>query len=137
LEANDQPHVDCRQQDRQRAIDQRAIDEDIDVPQAIAKDRCPDADGNRQKKERGHGSIQELQRGVRRIERSDQPTEPTIGNIKVNASRRADLSNPGAGFSYPQPYEIVGAQSPSTLVLSQRPPSSERENRTRHQCQFQ
>ncbi len=52
LQANHQAHVDPRQDDRQRAIDQGAVDDDIDIPQPVAQNGDGEAEDDREQDER-------------------------------------------------------------------------------------
>src|SRR5262249_13744554 len=66
LQPDDETSVDHRQQRRQRAVDQRLVDDGIDVPESIAQNSNTDGEGEGEKEEKLKELVQQLVGRVRR-----------------------------------------------------------------------
>ncbi len=52
LQANDQANIDRRQDDRECAIDQGAVDDDVDIVEPVAQQGDPDGEGEKDRQDR-------------------------------------------------------------------------------------
>src|SRR5262249_21288694 len=85
-----QTEIQRAQQSGQRAIDERPVNDGIDVPEMIAQNRYPYRDGNGDKKQDAKEVIQQLVRRVWLIEFWDQIANSKKKNFDENTHQSAE-----------------------------------------------